>query len=324
MQLKALGHSGLRVSAVGLGCMNFGMVCNQAATRAIVDAALDCGINFFDVADMYGGPLGEAETLLGRALGARRREVILATKFGGQRGSREPGVRGGGSPAYITRAVEDSLRRLGTDYIDLYQHHFPDAATPLEDTLRALDDLVTQGKVRHLGCSNYDAGQLKAASIAARSGRTHSFVSAQNRYSLLFRDIERELVPIAQAQQVGILPYFPLESGLLTGKYRQGATPPADSRFARWRGGGGFVSPGRWATVAQLEEYGGRIGRSLLDIAIGWLAAQPWVSSVIAGVTSPGQVRANVQAASWEPTAEDLARIAAIAPVPAAAPAPGG
>jgi len=312
MRLKALGHSGLRVSAVGLGCMNFGMMCDEDATRAIVAAALDCGINFFDVADMYGGPSGEAETLLGRALGTRRREVILATKFGGQRDRRNPAAPGGGSPAYIARAVEDSLRRLGTDYIDLYQHHFPDADTPVEETLRALDDLITQGKVRHIGCSNYSAEQLKAAAGAARSSRTHSFVSAQNRYSLLCRDIERDLVPTAQGQQVGILPYFPLESGLLSGKYRSGEKPPADTRFGKWGGGSAFTSAQRWATVGELEAYGGKIGRSLLEIAIGWLAAQPFVSSVIAGATRPEQVHANVQAAAWEPGAEELARIDAL------------
>lgn len=309
MRLKALGHSGLRVSALGLGCMNFGTLCDEAAARNIVGAALDCGINFFDVADIYGNPAGEAEVLLGRALGARRREIILATKFGAQRDHRQPAAPGGGSAAYIMRAVEDSLRRLGTDYIDLYQHHFPDAGTPPEETLRALDDLILQGKVRHIGCSNYDAAQLQASLLAARSTATHSFVTAQNRYSLLFRGIEAELAPIAQAQQLGILPYFPLESGLLSGKYRQGQPPPAGSRFDKWGGGGSFVSGERWATIGELSAYGEKIGRSLLEIAIGWLAAQPFVSSVIAGATSPGQVHANAQALTWEPTAEELARI---------------
>ncbi len=313
MRLKALGRSGLRVSAVGLGCMNFGAMCDEDAARAVVDAALDSGINFFDVADIYGNPPGEAETLLGRVLGARRREVILATKFGARRAGRGGAAPGGGSRAFIMRAVEDSLRRLGTDYIDLYQHHFPDPGTPVEETLRALDDLLTQGKVRHIGCSNYSGEQLKAAALAARAGRTHSFTTAQNRYSLLHRDIEHDLVPIAQAQQVGILPYFPLESGLLTGKYRPGEPPPAGTRFGKWKGGGAFVSPARWARMAALEDYGTKIGRSLLEIAIGWLAAQPFVASVIAGATRPEQARANAQAAAWEPSAEELARISDIA-----------
>jgi len=317
MEMKALGHSGLKVSSVGLGCMNFGLMCDEAASRAIVDAALDAGINFFDVADIYGGPSGKAETLLGRTLGARRGSIILATKFGAKTGGRGGAADGGGSRAYIMQAVEQSLSRLGTDWIDLYQHHFPDTGTPIEETLRALEDLVTQGKVRHVGCSNYSGQQLKAAAIAARGGGTHSFVSAQNRYSLLWRDIENDLVPIAQGQQVGIIPYFPLESGLLSGKYRKGEKPPPDTRFGKWGGGGGFVSEQRWAVVGQLESYGESIGRSLLDLAIGWLAAQPYVSSVIAGVTRPEQVRQNVKAASWAPTPEQIQAIGEIAARPA-------
>lgn len=312
MRLKALGHSGLRVSALGLGCMNFGSMCDEQAVTAIVGAALDCGINFFDTADIYGNPAGASETLLGRALGTRRREVIIATKFGAQRDHRVPAAPGGGSANYITRAVEESLRRLGTDYIDLYQHHFPDGETPPEETLRALDDLILQGKVRHIGCSNYSAAQLQASLVAARSTATHSFVSAQNRYSLLFRDIETELVPIAQAQQVGILPYFPLEGGLLSGKYQEGTELPPGSRFDKWGGGGSFVSPERWAAIAELEALGGKIGRSLLEMAIGWLAAQPFISSIIAGVTHPEQLLANAQALAWEPSEEELSRIDAV------------
>ncbi len=312
MHMKPLGHSGLKVSAVGIGCMNFGAVCDAGATRAVVDAALESGINFFDVADIYGGSQGQAETLLGQALGARRAEVILATKFGAKTGGRGGAAAGGGTAAYIRQAVEASLGRLGTDYIDLYQHHFPDTGTPLEETLRALEDLVTQGKVRHVGCSNYSGTQLRESAIAARGLGARGFVSAQNRYSLLHRDIERDLVPIAQGQQVGILPYFPLESGLLTGKYRAGEQPPAGTRFARW-GGGTFATPARWAAVARLQQCADDLGRSLLDIAIGWLAAQPYVSSVIAGVSCAEQVRANVTAAGWEPTSDELARIGSLA-----------
>lgn len=319
MHMKPLGHSGLKVSAVGIGCMNFGAVCDAGATRAVVDAALDAGINFFDVADIYGGPKGQAETLLGQALGPRRAEVILATKFGAKTGGRGGAVAGGGTAAYIRQAVDASLGRLGTDYIDLYQHHFPDADTPLEETLRALEDLVTQGKVRHVGCSNYSSAQLRGAAIAARSLGARGFVSAQNRYSLLHRDIEHDLVPIAQGQQVGILPYFPLESGLLTGKYRAGEPPPPDTRFARWGGGGTFATPERWAAMGHLQACADDLGHSLLDLAIGWLAAQPFVASVIAGVTSPEQVHANVAAASWEPTSEELTRIGSLAASPGAA-----
>ncbi len=308
MDMKALGHSGLKVSAVGLGCMNFGLMCDADAATAIVDAALDAGVNFFDVADIYGGPGGKAEVFLGKALGARRRDIILATKFGARLGGRGGAAPGGGSRAYIMQAIEQSLARLGTDYIDLYQHHFPDDGTPVEETLRALEDLIAQGKVRHMGCSNYTGPQLRAAAIAAKTSGTHSFVSAQNRYSLLFRGIEQELAPIAQGQQVGIIPYFPLESGLLSGKYRQGEKARPDTRFGRW-GAGGFVSTERWAAVEVLQGYGETIGRSVLDLAIGWLAAQPYVSSVIAGVTQPEQIRQNVAAASWAPTPEQISRI---------------
>ena len=313
MEFKTLGHSELTVSAVGLGCMNFGAMCDQAATDAVVAAALDAGVNFFDIADIYGGSHGKAETLLGKALGQQRARVIVATKFGAKLGGRGGAADGGGSAAYIVKAVEDSLGRLGTDYIDLYQHHFPDVGTPIEETLRALQDLVAAGKVRHIGCSNYSGEQLQAACMAAKGAGMRGFVAAQNRYSLLFREIETALVPIAQGQQIGILPYFPLESGLLSGKYRQGEKAPADTRFGKWGGGGGFVSPQRWAAVESLQRYGEGLGRSVLDLAIGWLAAQPYVTSVIAGVTRPEQIRQNVAAASWPISAEQLDEISRLA-----------
>ncbi|MBM4197363.1 MAG: aldo/keto reductase [Gammaproteobacteria bacterium] len=313
MEFRTLGHSGLRISTVGLGCMNFGLMCDQSTTDAIVDTAIDAGVNFFDVADIYGGPQHKSETMLGKALGARRASVIVATKFGAKLGGRGGAAEGGGSRAYILQAVEQSLTRLGTDYIDLYQHHFPDTGTPVEETLRALQDLVVQGKVRHIGCSNYSADQLQAATVAAREAGTSAFASAQNRYSLLHREIEAALVPVAQGHQVGILPYFPLESGLLSGKYREGEKPPADTRFGKWGGGGGFVSPARWRIVGELHRYADSIGRSVLDLAIGWLAAQPFVSSVIAGVTRPEQVRQNVAAAGWPISADQVDAIAKIA-----------
>lgn len=313
MQMKTLGNAGIEVSSVGLGCMNFGMMCDQSVTDDIVAAALDAGVNFFDVADIYGGPHGKAEAMLGAALGDRRKDVIVATKFGAQRGGGGGAAEGGGSAAYIGQAVESSLRLLDTDYIDLYQHHFPDTGTPVEETLRALEDLVTQGKVRQIGCSNYTGAQLtEAASFSADNGSA-AFVTAQNRYSLLTRDIETDLVPVAQQQGVGILPYFPLESGLLSGKYKRGEKAPADTRFGKWGGGGIFATDERFAIVERIAEYGDEIGRSVLDIAIGWLAAQPFVSSVIAGVTKPAQIRQNVAAAGWSPDAEQLAAIARIA-----------
>lgn len=310
MERKPLGDSGLEVTSVGIGCMMFGLMCDQDQTDAIVDAAIDAGINFFDTADIYGGPHGKSEALLGKALGARRGDVIIGTKFGaGDRGPAE----GGGSRDYIWRAVEQSLVRLGTDYIDLYQHHFPDAGTPREETLRALEDLVQQGKVRHIGCSNYTGAMLAESAQIADADGLHRYVTAQNRYSLLARDIEQDLVPAANALKVGILPYFPLESGLLTGKYRKDQPMPADSRFAKWGGGGAFASEERYEIVEALARYADEIGHSVLDLAIGWLAALPHVSSVIAGVTKPSQVVSNVAAAGWNPTPAQLAEIARIA-----------
>ena len=313
MQFKPLGSSGIEVSAVGLGCMNFGMMCDQSTTNDIVAAALDAGVNFFDVADIYGGPHGKAEELLGKAMWGKRDNIVLATKFGAKQAGGGGAAPGGGSRDYIVQAVEDSLTRLGTDYIDLYQHHFPDQETPVDETLRALDDLVQQGKVRAIGCSNYSGAMLaEAAGFAAGNGSA-PFVTAQNRYSLLTRDIETDLVPVAVEHDVGILPYFPLESGLLTGKYRKEEKAPADTRFGKWGGGGIFASDERYSIVDELREYGESIGHSVLDLAIGWLAAQPYVSSVIAGVTKPEQIRGNVAAADWEPTPEQMARIAGIA-----------
>ena len=309
MKIRPLGSSDLRISSIGVGCMNFGPMCDQATTDAIVHTAFDLGVNFFDVADIYGGTLGRAEAMLGKALGARRREVVVTTKFGAKLGGGGGAAPGGGSADYIIKAVDASLASLGTDYLDLYQHHFPDAGTPIEETLRALDALVRQGKVRYIGCSNYKGVMLTAAlQTSARLGLA-SFVSAQNRYSLITRDIEQDLVPVCTEHHLGVLPYFPLESGLLSGKYRKGQPLPEGSRFAKWRGGGIFASDSGYATVEQLDGYGSKIGRSVLELAIGWLAAQPAVASVIAGVTRPEQLQQNVAAGSWEPTTDQLAAI---------------
>ena len=313
MKMKPLGESGIEVSAVGLGCMNFGMMCDQATTNDIVAASLNAGVNFFDVADIYGGPHGLAEQLLGNALGGRRSDIILATKFGAKKVGGGGAAEDGGTREYIMSAVESSLELLGTDYIDLYQHHFPDTSTPVDETLRALEDLVQQGKVRHVGCSNYTGEMLAEAGGFSAGNDSVAYVSAQNRYSLLYRDIETDLAPVAEQQNVGILPYFPLESGLLTGKYRQDTKAEADTRFGKWGGGGVFASDERYAIVEELRTFGESINRSVLDIAIGWLAAQPYVSSVIAGVTKPEQIVQNVQAASWEPTADEMDEIGRIA-----------
>lgn len=313
MKLRKLGSSDLRISSIGVGCMNLGPMCDQPTADAIVNTAFDLGVNFFDVADIYGGTMGRSEAMLGKALGARRSDVIVATKFGAKLDGQGGAGSGGGSAAYIATAVEASLTSLGTDYIDLYQHHFPDAGTPIEETLRALDALVQQGKVRYIGCSNYSGALLNAAFETTTTQKLTPFVSAQNRYSLLTRDIEQDLVPACLAHDVGVLPYFPLESGLLSGKYRLGEVLPPDSRFAKWRGGGSFATHAGYAIVGKLEEYGKGIGRSVLDLAIGWLAEQPAITSVIAGVTKPAQLVQNVAAGSWSPTTEQLAAIRAIA-----------
>ncbi len=313
MQMKPLGNSGIEVSSVGLGCMNFGMMCDQATTDSIVSAALGAGVNFFDVANTYGGPHGMAETMLSEALGSRRKDIILATKFGATRAGAGGAADGGGSAEFIMQAVESSLKLLNTDYIDLYQHHFPDTSTPIDETLRALDDLVQQGKVRFIGCSNYSGTQLAEAAGFALGNTSTAFVTAQNRYSLLHRDIESDLVPVAQREQIGVLPYFPLESGLLTGKYQRGEKASADTRFGKWGGGGIFATDDRYAIVEKIAAYGDKIGHSVLEIAIGWLTAQPYVSSVIAGVTKPEQIRQNVAAAGWQPSAKQLEEISEIA-----------
>ena len=307
MKYKKLGKSDLEVSVVGLGCMMFGSMCDQQQTNDVVDVTIDEGINMFDVADIYGHPAGTAETMVGKALGNRRKDIVLATKFGAQSGGRGGSVEGGGTREYIMNAVERSLERLGTDYIDLYQYHFPEVATPIEETLQALDDLVKQGKVRYIGCSNMDGAQLSEADSVASENNLSEFVSAQNWYSLLHRDIETDLLPVAEKISVGIIPYFPLESGLLTGKYRKGAEDPEGSRLAKW--GGAFKTDDKMDTVEAMREYGESIDRSVLELAMGRLTNRPAVATVIAGVTTPEQVRQNAAAGTWELTADDMATL---------------
>jgi aryl-alcohol dehydrogenase-like predicted oxidoreductase len=313
MSYRRLGDSGLVVSVVGLGCNNFGRQLDLDGTRAVVDAAIDVGITFFDTADIYGQPQGTSEEQLGAVLRGRRDDVVVATKFGmdmNGRNGHDFGARG--SRRYVTRAVEASLRRLGTDYIDLYQMHEPDPATPIDETLGALDDLVRAGKVRYLGNSNFAGWQIADAAWVARSvGRT-PFISAQNHYSLLERSVEAEVVPACQRFGLGLLPYFPLANGLLTGKYRRGEQPPAGSRLA---GGGRYAArfaAARWDTIEAIEKYAAERGLSMLQVAIGGLAAMPAVASVIAGATTPDQVRANAAAGGWQPSADDLSALSAI------------
>ncbi len=324
METRALGKSGLQVSLVGLGCMNFGLMNDQAQATAIVNRAIELGVNFFDTADVYGNR-GTAEEYLGKALGARRADFSIATKFAGPMSSEHAWMQGG-SRRWIIRAVEGSLRRLGTDYIDLYQMHRADTAVPIEETLRALDDLVRQGKVRYVGCSNYAAWQIADAAWTSREQRLSAFVSAQNRYSVLSRDLEREVVPAVSHFGLGILPYFPLESGLLSGKYLPGKDFPADSRLLKWGAwaASAFASPDKLAQVARLFALSDRFGHSMLELAMGWLAGKPWVASVIAGVTTVQQLEQNVAAAAWRGSAEELAEIDKISPPPGTGfPAPG-
>jgi aryl-alcohol dehydrogenase-like predicted oxidoreductase len=310
MSYRQLGRSGLTVSVVGLGCNNFGRRIGPEETRAVVDAAIEAGITLFDTADIY----GTSEDLLGEVLGSRRDQIVLATKFGMSMGDRiTPGHEARGSRRYIRRAVESSLRRLKTDYLDLYQMHEPDRRTPVEETLAALDELVAEGKVRYLGCSNFAGWQVADADWIAREGHLTPFVSAQNHYSLLERSVEAELIPAAERFGLGVLPFFPLANGLLTGKYRRGSEAPQGSRLADRLD---RIKPADFDAVEALEKYAAARGRTMLDVAIGGLAAQPCVASVIAGATKPEQVRANAAAGSWQPTPEDLAALDDIVPSP--------
>ncbi|HLH82684.1 MAG TPA: aldo/keto reductase [Trebonia sp.] len=316
MRYRTLGDSGLLVSVVGLGCNNFGGRIDANAARAVVDAAIDAGITLFDTADIYGKDAG-SELALGEALAGRRDKVVLATKFGHQRVDMGYGPAAGakGGRKYIRLAVEQSLRRLRTDYIDLYQLHTPDPLTPIEETITALDELVTAGKVRYIGHSNLAGWQIAdAAHVAASAGRA-PFISAQNRWSLLEREAEAEVVPAAVNFGLGVLPYYPLANGLLTGKVRRGRPIPEGTRLAARAG---YVTDDKLAKVEALIAWGAEHGVSILQIAIGGLAAQPGCTSVIAGATSPEQVKANAAAGEWEPAPDELAEIDAIVPPPAA------
>jgi aryl-alcohol dehydrogenase-like predicted oxidoreductase len=299
MRFRQLGNSGLAVSVVGLGCNNFGRRIGLEQTREVVRAALDAGITLFDTSDTY----GESEDFLGEVLGSDRDDIVLATKFGmDMRGTLGPDWGARGSRRYIRRAVESSLRRLRTEWIDLYQYHVPDGVTPVAETLAALHELVVEGKVRYIGCSNFAAWQIADADWIARSAHLTPFISAQNNYNLIERQIETELVPACVQFGVGVLPYFPLASGLLTGKYRRGEPPAEGTRLADRRE---QLSDQRFDRVEALTKYADERGISLLDVAIGGLAAKPAVASVIAGATKPDQVHANVAAGAWQPTGED-------------------
>ena len=306
MKLRQLGNSGLQVSVVGLGCNNFGWRIDLEASRKVVDAALERGITLLDTADIYGN-LGGSEEALGQILGERRKDIVLATKFG-MAMDKEERLKGA-SRHYIMRAAEASLKRLKTDWIDLYQVHRLDPLTPHEETLRALDDLVHQGKVRYIGCSNYAAWQVVDTAWTARDRLLNAFISCQDEYSLLMRDIERELLPAMEAHGLGLLPYFPLASGLLSGKYKRGALPEG-ARLAAVQGlAQRYLTEENWQKVEKLEPFAKERGHSLLDLAFAWLLARPQVASVIAGATTPGQVEQNIAAAGWELSPADMAEI---------------
>jgi aryl-alcohol dehydrogenase-like predicted oxidoreductase len=302
MRTRTLGDGGPVVSVVGLGTNNFGRRCDYEQTLSVIDAALDAGVTLFDTADIYGQ--GMSEEFMGRALDGRRDRVVIATKFGKPMDERPEERRG--SPEYIEWAVESSLRRLRTDVIDVYQLHEPDPLTPLEETLGALNDLVVEGKVRWIGSSNFSAGQIEAAEEAARDAGLHRFVSVQNEYSFVEREAEDEVLPVCERLGIGFLPYFPLGSGILTGKYTRGEDA-TEGRLA-----GREIPDEQWDRVEALQRFADERGISLLDVAIGGLLGMPAVTSVIAGATKPEQVRANVAAGAWEPSAADVEELRAL------------
>ena len=311
MQIRNLGGSGLRVSAVGLGCNNFGQRTDLETSRKVIHKALDLGITLFDTADIYAG-MGGSETVLGAVLGDRRKDIVLATKF--SKPMAADGTKQGASRRYIMDAVEASLRRLKTDYIDLYQQHDYDPLTPIEETLRALDDLVREGKVRYIGNSNFPAWRIAEAEFTARAMNANRFISCQDEYSLVVRGIETDLLPAAQEYKLGLLPFFPLASGLLTGKYQRGAAAPADTRFGKVPAmRDRYVTARNEEIVDNLKAFAEARGRTLLELAFSWLAARPQVSSVIAGATRVEQVEQNVAAlANLDFMEEELARIDAL------------
>ena len=303
MQTRKIGS--LDASVVGLGCNNFGWKIDEAATRQVVDAALEAGVTFFDTADIYGGT--KSEEFLGRLLQGRRDQVVLASKFGIKIDDARPG---GAKPDYIRQAVEDSLRRLQTDHLDLYQLHRPDDDTPIADTLGALNELVQAGKVREIGCSNFSKAQLQEAETAAQGGAR--FVSVQNEYSLLKREPEADVLPLCEKLSIGFLPYFPLASGLLSGKYRAGQPLPAGTRIQAGESFAHLLTPENLAIVEKLIAFSEARGHTILDLAFSWLLRQPTVASVIAGATSPAQVQANAAAADWHLSSDELAEIEAL------------
>jgi aryl-alcohol dehydrogenase-like predicted oxidoreductase len=310
MDYRRLGDSGLKVSEIGLGCNNFGMRIDQAGTDAVIDAAIEHGVTFFDTADVYGGR-GKSEEMMGHALKGKRHKIVLATKFAMQMGGPD---KQGGSRRYIMEAVEASLTRLQTDYIDLYQMHRYDDDTPIDETLSALDDLVTQGKVRYIGNSNYTGWQIADADWTAKASHQTRFISAQNNYSLLERKVEHEVTPACAAFGLGVLPFFPLASGLLTGKYKRGEAPAEGTRLAAWGPrGAAALNDKNFDKLEAMSAWAEERGHDMLDLAFAWLLGHPVVSSVIAGATRPEQVAANATTAAWKLTPAEVEEVSKLA-----------
>lgn len=305
MKFSQLGRSGLTVSVVGLGCNNFGVRCDYDQSELVIHAALDNGITFFDTADIYGGK-GGSETFMGKILKGRRDQIVLASKFGMDMGT--PDIARG-SRRYMRKAIEASLRRLQTDYLDLYQLHQPDPLTPIEETLTALDELVKEGKVRYVGCSNFAGWQIAEAELIARELNVERFISAQNHYSLLELEVEKEVIPACEHFGLGMLPFYPLASGVLTGKVKRNQEPPLGSRLAAQKEA---LEDTNWDLVEGLSDFANSLGASLLDLAISGLARKPTVASVIAGATKPDQVSANVKTLEFELSELEMSKLSEI------------
>jgi aryl-alcohol dehydrogenase-like predicted oxidoreductase len=308
MEYRNVGRSGLQVSAIGLGCNNIGRQVDQEGANAIVNKCVEMGITYFDGADVYGAQPGRGEEVLGQALKSHRRNVVLATKGSGRMG--EGPYWSGASRRYLMDAVDASLRRLGTDYIDLYQVHFPDPRTPIDETLRALEDMVRSGRVRYVGCCNFSAAQVAEAAAASREGHLVSFVTAQNRYNILERDVRKELIPTCEQLGVGILPFYPLLAGLLTGKYHRGESPPPGTRLTSGiHFYAGILDNADWDTIERLTDFAAERGHTILELAIGWLASQPAVASVMTGATRVEQIEANAKSGDWRLTPQEMGQV---------------
>ena len=307
MQYRNLGKSDLKLPIITLGALNFGFFCDETKSIETIRAAIDHGVNCIDTAPTYGGMKGKSEVITGKAVKGIRDKVILATKFGTDPATGRNSIKGGGTRNYILGAVENSLRSLDTDYIDLYQMHFPDAETPIEETLRALEDLIQSGKVRHIGASNFDADQLSESVKISNENDLNQFVSIQTRYSMLTRYMEDDLLPECRDNNVSILPYFPLESGFLSGKVKRGEDPKKGTRLALWKGA--FTSEEWFNLIDEVEVFGKEINRSLLEISLAWVAKREMVSSVLVGATSAEQMIQNIEAISWEMSDDEMEKI---------------